>query len=146
MSRNWFLLLTIMVFLAAGCTMAPEYSRPEAPVPAQWPAGAAYSGLASPASVPAAAELAWWEFLPDKSLQAIIETALHNNRDLRVAALNAEMVRAYYGIQRATLLPAVNAVGSASKGRVPADLSATGSAYTAEQYSVNLGITSWEID
>ncbi|MCK7514269.1 MAG: TolC family protein [Desulfobacterales bacterium] len=51
-----------------------------------------------------------------------------------------------YGIQRAELLPTVNAVGSGSKERVPADLSATGSAMTAEQYSVNLGIISWEID
>jgi len=71
---------------------------------------------------------------------------LNQNRDLRITVLNVEKARAYYGIQRAELLPTVNAVGSGSKGRVPADLSTTGSAYTAEQYSVNLGISSWEID
>jgi multidrug efflux system outer membrane protein len=88
----------------------------------------------------------WREFIADERLQKIIETALNNNRDLRLAALNVERARAYYGIQRAELLPAVNAVGSMSKALVPADLSTTGSAMTSEQYSVNLGIISWEID
>ena len=57
-----------------------------------------------------------------------------------------DRARALYRIQRNELFPAVNAVGSGGKERVPADLSITGSSYTAEQYSVNLGISSWEID
>jgi multidrug efflux system outer membrane protein len=43
-------------------------------------------------------------------------------------------------------LPSVNATGSWYKEHVPADLSSSGSEMTTEQYSVNLGITSWEID
>ena len=81
-----------------------------------------------------------------ESLQKIIELALDNNRDLRLATLNVEKVRALYGIQRAELLPAINAVGSGSKERIPADLSSSGHAVTSEKYGVNLGITSWEID
>jgi multidrug efflux system outer membrane protein len=126
--------------------MAPKYTRPDAPVPAQWPAGAAYNETKSAASVPAAAELPWREFFTDERLQKIIGIALDNNRDLRVAALNVERARALYGIQRASLLPSVNAVGLMSKQLIPADLSTTGSAMVAEQYSVNLGIISWEID
>ena len=61
---------------------------------------------------PTASELPWREFFTDERLQKIIETALNNNRDLRLAALNVERARALYGIQRAELLPAVNAVGS----------------------------------
>ena len=57
-----------------------------------------------------------------------------------------EKARALYGIKRAELLPSVNAVGSGSKERVPADLSATGESMTQEYYGVNLGISSWEID
>jgi multidrug efflux system outer membrane protein len=90
--------------------------------------------------------LPWREFFTDERLQKIIGIALDNNRDLRLAALNVEKARALYGIQRAELLPSVNVVGMMSKERVPADLSTTGSAMTAEQYGVNLGITSWEID
>ena len=86
------------------------------------------------------------KFFTDEQLQKIIETALNNNRDLRVASLNVERARALYRIQRAELLPVVNAVGSGGKERVPADLSSTESSHTAEQYSVSLGIYSWEID
>jgi multidrug efflux system outer membrane protein len=147
MNRKWFLLLGIIVFLLGGCTLAPKYTRPDAPVPAQWPTGAAYKETKSAASAaPAASELPWREFITDERLQKIIETALNNNRDLRVAALNVERARALYGISRASLLPSVNAVGLMSKQLIPADLSTTGSAITAEQYSVNLGIISWEID
>jgi len=88
----------------------------------------------------------WQEFVTDKNLQKIIETALNNNRDLRVAALNVERARAVYGIGRAQLLPSVNAVGSWTKARIPADLSSSGSDMTSERYDVSLGVTSWELD
>ncbi len=126
--------------------MAPKYTRPDAPVPTQWPTGAAYKETKSSVPTQAASELPWREFFADERLQKIIGIALDNNRDLRVAALNVERARALYGIQRAELLPSVNAVGTMSKQGVPADLSTTGSSMVAEQYSVNLGITSWEID
>ena len=140
-----FLLMGIALGLG-GCTLAPKYTRPAAPVPADWPKGAAYQETKTAAGIPAALDLKWQEFFTDEKLQKIIAAALKNNRDLRLAALNVERARALYGIQRAELLPAVNAVGSGSRQRVPADLSTTGSAMTAEQYSVNLGISSWEID
>ena len=141
MNQNLFLLAGLIFTLLGGCTLAPEYTRPESPVPADWPTGAAYHETKSAASAPTAAELPWWEFFTDGRLQEIIWTALNNNRDLRLAALNVERARAYYGIQRAELLPTVNAVGSWYKERVPADLSSTGSVMTAEEYGVNLGIS-----
>jgi multidrug efflux system outer membrane protein len=126
--------------------MAPKYTRPESPVPSNWPNGPAYKVTESRASVEPTAQLSWQEFITDLSLREIIETALKNNRDLRVTALNVEMARALYGIERVSLLPSVNAAGSMYKEHFPADLSSTGKSYTAEQYGVNLGITSWEID
>jgi multidrug efflux system outer membrane protein len=146
MNRKLFLLLVIIVFLPSGCTMAPQYTRPAAPVPAEWPTGPAYNETKLAVSAEVAAKLAWKEFITDERLQKVIETAMHNNRDLRLAVLNVERARAYYGIQRAELLPTVDAVGSMSKSRVPADLSSSGTMTTYEQYDVNLGISSWEID
>ncbi len=146
MNKKIILLLVVMFFLANGCTMAPQYSRPDAPVPSEWPTGPAYEETKPSPSVPAAMELPWREFIPDENLRKVIEAALNNNRDLRLAALNVERARAYYGIQRAELLPSVRGVGSMYKERTPADLSSTGSAYTAKRYDVNLGIASWEID
>lgn len=137
--------LTITSWLG-GCTLAPKYTRPQAPVPADWPTGAAYPETKAGIGIPAASELMWQEFITDEKLQKIIKSALNNNRDLRVAALNIDRTRALYGIQHAELLPTLNAVGIASEQRVAADLSGTGKSMTAEQYSINLGTIAWEID
>jgi len=88
MNRNLFLLLGVIVTLFGGCTLAPEYTRPASPVPADWPTGAAYNETKSAVPAPTAAELPWREFFTDERLQKVIETALNNNRDLRLAALN----------------------------------------------------------
>ncbi len=138
--------MSIVAIFTAGCTMAPQYSRPDAPVPSEWPTGPAYQETKADSIEKTAAKLPWREFIPDEKLQKVIETALLNNRDLRIAALNVERARAYHGIQRAELLPSVHGVGSMYKERTPADFSSTGSAFTAERYDVNLGMASWEID
>ena len=117
-------------------------------MPAHWPMGMAYiyTENAADESTPLASTLSWRDFITDDHLQKVIETALNNNRDLRLAALNVERARALYGISRAELLPSVNAAGIWDKEHVPADLSTTGYATTSEQYGVSLGISSWEID
>jgi multidrug efflux system outer membrane protein len=126
--------------------MAPVYKRPEPPVSASWPTGPAYKGLAAGQTGTAVVEIEWRKFFADEKLQKVISLALDNNRDLRVAALNIEKARALYRIQRAELLPTLKAVGSGGRERVSGDLSDTGSSMVREQYSVNLGILSWEID
>jgi multidrug efflux system outer membrane protein len=145
MKQKLFLLVGLFAFLT-GCTLIPEYTKSEAPVPAAWPSGPAYKDTQAAPGASLAADLKWREFFTDERIQKVIETALNNNRDLRVAALSVERARALYRIQRAELLPTVNAVGSGGKERVPADLSVSGRVMTAEQYSANLGIYSWEID
>ena len=146
MKRNLFLLLGMIGVFLGGCTLAPKYTRPDAPVPAQWPTGAAYQETNAAAPTTTVSELPWRGIFTEERLQKIIETSLDNNRDLRLAALNVERARALYGIQRYQLLPTVYAGGLGSKQLVPADLSLTGKTMTAEQYGVSLGITSWEID
>ena len=126
--------------------MIPEYTRPEAPIPAGWPTGPAYKETPAQEGAPVAADIQWREFFTDERLQEIIEEALRNNRDLRVAALNVERARALYGIQRAEFLPTVDAAGTASKERVPRILSGTGQPASVELYNVNLGISAWELD
>ncbi|MDQ7837751.1 MAG: efflux transporter outer membrane subunit [Thermodesulfobacteriota bacterium] len=146
MTRKTLLILGVFVCLG-GCTMAPKYTRPEAPVSTEWPTGAAYQEIKAATGAPTALELGWQEFFTDPKLQKIIETALNNNRDLRLAALNMERVRALYGIQQAELFPTVNAVGEGAKQRIYSDfVSPGGGTMTTEQYSVDLGIAAWEID
>jgi multidrug efflux system outer membrane protein len=145
MRRQILLTWGLVVFLG-GCSLAPSYQKPAAPVPAQWPKGEAYQDAQAPSDTPTAQALEWRDFFIDQRLQKIMEPALSNNRDLRLAALNVERARGLYGIQRAELFPAVNAVGAGSKNRRSADLISPGEPRTVEQYSVDLGITAWEID
>ncbi|MFZ2633849.1 MAG: efflux transporter outer membrane subunit [Desulfosalsimonadaceae bacterium] len=145
MKKQMILILGVLLFMV-GCSMNPKYTQPPAPVPAEWPQGEAYKLTQAAPEAPAAQELSWKAFFTDPKLQQIIGMALTNNRDLRIAALNVERARALYGVQRAELFPAVNAVGDGGKQRGSADLISSGEPRTIEQYSVGLGIAAWEID
>jgi multidrug efflux system outer membrane protein len=127
--------------------MAPKYTQPAAPVPAAWPGGPAYqkSGAEKSAEKPVA-DIPWREFFVEPRLQKVIALALENNRDLRVAVLNIERSRALYQIQRADLLPKVDASAGATFQRVPESFSGSGRATTTDQYSVGLGVSSYEVD
>ncbi|MCG2824707.1 MAG: efflux transporter outer membrane subunit, partial [Desulfobulbaceae bacterium] len=141
------LCLPLAVLLClGGCTMAPRYARPEPPVPAAWPGGQPDQGPNGGQSGKEAAGLAWQEFFVDEHLQKLIALALANNRDLRIAALNIERSRAQYRIQRAELLPQIDAIGAGGKQRIAKTLSSTGQAETVEQYSAGLGVSAYELD
>ncbi len=132
-------LLTLALLAGlTGCSMIPKYEQPAAPFAASWEQQASQS-----AQVPQ-----WQQFFRDQQLQLLIETALEHNRDLRVAALNAEAFRAQYRIQRSELFPSIDASGSGAHQRVPRKTSQRpdGDAYTTHQYSAAVGLNSWEID
>ncbi|WP_225782562.1 efflux transporter outer membrane subunit [Xenophilus sp. Marseille-Q4582] len=134
------LALAAALFLS-GCSLIPTYERPAAPVPTTFP-----GDPAQPAG-PAAAALPWQQFFTDPRLAGLIETALANNRDLRVAAQNVEVARAQFGVQRAALFPSVglSADGSRSSPN-PARVYNPNAGSVAQSFSVDLGITAWEID
>lgn len=126
--------------------MAPKYNRPIAPIPDHWPSGDAYSKDKLTPSVPDVTQLKWHEFFTDPKLQKIIEIALYNNRDLRLAALNVERARALYGIERSKLLPVISAQAGLAKQRYSSDFVTPGISNIVEQYNADLGIAAWEID
>ena len=84
-------LLTVILILLAftGCTMAPTYTRPTAPIPGEWPTGPAYQATQG-LTGPFAPDIGWRSFYTDEKLRNLIDLALKNNRDLRIAALNIE--------------------------------------------------------
>ncbi|KIK87838.1 MULTISPECIES: efflux transporter outer membrane subunit [Pseudomonas] len=133
-------LLSLAVLLA-GCSLIPEYQRPASPSAAQYPQGAIY-----PTQTTAAARSEDWRTLfNDPALQQLIESALLNNRDLRVAALNVEAFQAQYRIQRADLLPAVSANASESRQRLPPSVTRS-KAMINSTYAANLGVSAYELD
>lgn len=147
MQRTLLTFFLIALLACAGCsTMAPLYTRPAAPIASSWPGnGSSASDIGKPVAQQAA-NIPWQNFFLDPQLRELITMALNNNHDLRIALLNIERYLALYQIQRAGLLPAVDGTGSGSSQRQPADLSASGRATDIEQYSLGLGISSYELD
>ncbi|MEX5687008.1 MULTISPECIES: efflux RND transporter outer membrane subunit EmhC [Pseudomonas] len=143
MSKS-LLSIAIAALVLSGCSLIPDYQRPDAPVAGQYPQGPAYSPAQAPAQ--AAAEQGWKQFFHDPALQQLIQVALENNRDLRVAALNIDAFAAQYRVQRADLFPAVSANGTGSRQRVPARASQTGEAGITSSYSATVGISAYELD
>ena len=142
-AKSLFLLPGLFLALTGCVSMAPEYTQPAAPMPVAWPSGPAYD---EGKNATAAAAIPWQEFFLDEQLQKLIALALENNRDLRITALNIERARAQYRIQRAELLPQVDANAGMTAQQVPADFSRTGESETSEEYTVGLGVSSYELD
>ena len=135
-----------IALVLGGCSLQPLYQRPDAPVARAYPSGPAYAaGAADTRAGPAAADIGWRDVLTDPRLQRLVEIALANNRDLRVAALTVAQVRAQYRIQRAALWPQVSGVAGASSSRTPASLSSTGKARVQHDDTVGLS-AAWELD
>lgn len=136
--------LTLTVLAASvlsGCSLAPKFLRPEAPVAADYPTPSAIAANQSRAT-----ETGWRTFFPDARLQSLISTALVNNRDLRVAALRIEEARAQYNIQSADLLPNFNGTATGARARTPGSLTSTGNSTVSSNYQVGLSLASFELD
>lgn len=134
----------------SGCTLMPRYARPDAPVPAQFAGATAAATVASEAAAsaetPVIADIGWREVFTDPALQQVIQLALDNNRDLRVAALNIEVARAQYRVERAALVPGVDATGTANNARTPSELAVPGQPPVFRTYSANVGVSAYELD
>lgn len=135
------LLLAGLLGSLGGCaTLAPDYTRPTAPVEARW------ADAAGTDANPGVATLGWRAFFVDERLRQLIDLALANNRDLRQTALAIDKARAQYRVQRAGLFPAVSAGAGTTARRTPGELSGSGQAVTSRSHSVDLGVSGWEID
>ena len=140
MMRLYSLATVLLSATLTACTLAPRYQQPSLPV-----AAAYEQGEASAAAIPAA-EIGWREFFPDAELQDLIQRALANNRDLRIATLNVDAARAQYRVQRSDLVPSIDAQGQANNQRVPASLSQTGQSELNRSWSAGVGVTAFELD
>ncbi|MFH0134629.1 efflux transporter outer membrane subunit [Variovorax sp. VaC1] len=126
--------------LLAGCSLIPTYERPAAPVPTTYPGDPAQPAGQASASLP------WQDFFADPRLAGLIQTALANNRDLRVSVLNIEQARAQFQIERSNLFPALGLTGNGSRSSPNSLQGVDGMGSVASQYSVNFGFTAWELD
>ena len=142
--RHVALALAVSSCLIAGCSLAPIYERPPAPIPAHWQAEVLNQGKeTAPLSD---APLDWRSFVINESLRNLVATALENNRDLRQTILNIEAARAQYRVQRADRLPSISLNGTGSRQRVPGDLNVSGESGVVTSYQAGIALTAFEVD
>lgn len=146
MIRSRFTGLSALTLALGACSMAPKYVAPAPPVPVSWPVGDAYLAQ-SEAALPL---VSYAEIFRDRRLQSLVEQALTNNRDLRVAAANLAAARAQVRVVRANQFPAVGVTGSVTRTEAGSGSTTNGSGTNGTgdrtSYSVQGGISSFELD
>ena len=126
----------------AGCTVGPNYQRPQMPAPTQ------YRFEETSTQAESMADMKWWQIFDDPALQALIRQAIASNLDLKVAAARVEEARARAGISKSFLYPQVDGIAGYSVRQ------ATNTPITSENpdgSSVNQSAAggfqlSWELD
>lgn len=150
-------LLPVLLFAAlAGCSLAPKYERPAAPIPAVFPNAEAVGAHADAQSgakvadsdIAHSANLGWKEFFADPRLRDLIGLALDNNRDMRIALARVEEARAQYGIADSERLPTFGVGGNASVTGYPEALRPAGpdSPSVTRSYMAGVAMTTFELD
>jgi len=134
-------LIAALAVSGEGCKLGPDYQRPDVPVPETW-REVETSEQQSLANTP------WWELFQDPVLVNLIQTALADNQDLKIAVERIEEARARYGFQKADLYPKVDVAASAgavgvSKNGIPSLPSSVDTSDTL--YAVS-GRVFWELD
>lgn len=128
------LLAVLISGVLAGCSLAPDYQRPDVDIINAW----------TPAEQqPAAMPMGWESVFDDAALQQLIQLGLESNKDLQIALLNVELYRKQYQIQRAELIPSLTLNGAGTR---TASSAFSGNSSISSAYSVTAGMTSYELD
>jgi len=137
--------LIVLLFLSiivSGCLIGPDYQRPEVDTPEAW--------RFEEKEAKDVANTAWWEQFDDPVLNELIQTALKENKDVKIAAARVEQFVGRYGTTRAALFPQVGAGGSYGEQQVseltgPSPLEGTDADRTFNSSEIFLN-AAWEID
>lgn len=142
--RNAAILGSVLVF--AACSLAPAHTRPELASAPEYPA--VYEGDSATAGT-SASEIEWREFIVDDRLEALIDLALENNRDLSMFTSRIDEARGFYRIQGADRLPTIGVRGDATRtrsGAAASGASAGSDPVTFDRYSIGVGASVFELD
>jgi len=123
-------LATLSVLVLSACQMAPELEDIQLPVPDSYAVQGEQGNIA---------DLNWQQFFANEKLQRLIELTLQHNKDIKLAALNVQQVRALYQIEDSALYPAIDFSASGNR-------QSTGNAQITESYSATVGMTAYELD
>jgi outer membrane protein, multidrug efflux system len=131
----------VLVLSISGCTVGPNYKRPDVDVPTTYRAAPVSDAAANPS--PALGEAKWFDVFQDEQLQNLIRVALQQNFDLRIAATRVLQAQAQLGITRADQFPNLSAGAGIGTQRQAATVLFHGFEETTGQVSLS---ASWELD
>jgi NodT family efflux transporter outer membrane factor (OMF) lipoprotein len=126
------LVVLALAALVAGCTLGPNFLRPDAPkdnaylpddAPLSFVAGGISGGEAQRIVQGLDIPAQWWQVFQSPGLNGLIETALRANPDIKAAAASLRVAQETTRAQRATLFPTVQAGAGALASQVPNILS-----------------------
>lgn len=124
--------------LATACAVGPNYKRPSVPVPPQYP-----GQEAAVAEARTLADVPWWELFDDPVLKGLIDEALHNGFDARLAAARVDEARALYGIAKGDLWPSAGYQGGYERVRQDQFFNPRGE--VQNKWTAKVGFA-WELD
>ncbi|HXV81754.1 MAG TPA: efflux transporter outer membrane subunit, partial [Candidatus Binatia bacterium] len=101
------LLVFALAGFTSGCMVGPDYQQPQVDVPQTW--------RVEDKNAQAVTNTAWWEEYNDPVLNELVQSALQENKDVKIAAARIEQFLGLYTTTRAALFPQVG--GSTSAGR-----------------------------
>jgi len=137
MAMKKLVLTPLVGLLFTGCLMGPDYKRPPVTAPEQYYMA---QGVAEAKSL---ADLPWWEVFDDPLLKSLVDEALKNGFDARIAAARVEEARARYGIEKSQYYPQLDYRLGVDRNKLP-DIDGNDT-QARTLYSANVGL-SWEID
>ena len=140
--KTYVLPLLVAVVLA-GCSVGPDFQKPESAAPPAWQTRDTVLTLDSTAL--AAADTGWWEMFGDTALTSLIRTALEENNDVRIAAARVEEYMGLYGVVKSDFYPKIGASGNALRGQSLLSGDGTSPRATRNIFDVTVS-ASWEID
>jgi outer membrane protein, multidrug efflux system len=136
--KRKFYIAVVCACLISSCAVGPDYKRPELKLPSQ------HRGALSEEDKVSLADLPWWEIFKDADLKLLIEEALLNNYDLRIASARVEEVRELARIKRGDYYPQVNYSAMDNYGRnVPSYALPAGTHSNAFTGNIQM---QWELD
>lgn len=148
LARMWsrtsvLLLMTVAGTLAVGCTVGPNYKRPEMSPPPAYRWAAEAQAAASLADTP------WFQVFDDEALHALIRESLAHNLDLRLAVARVQEARALSGVAKSFLYPEINGTAGYTGNQASRNSQPPGATKDGDRTYNNtqLGVAmSWELD
>lgn len=136
--------------LLSGCSLAPKYSKPSPEISKNWSQNLLSDQIQDfdKKSQNDLTKISWQNFFKNKELKNAIELALKNNRDLKLAALNAKAAQEFYNIKKSENYPKINLDANFSRIKITknsTNFGFSGRSILQNQYSVGPS-ASFELD